>query len=302
MNLEARHCILCGPASSKKVRYPATFSAEDLNVRIFSARRSPDRIHFRIVECRDCGMVFSDPATDSSVLSELYGRSELTYGSQEEQIYQSYVPVLNRGLLKARSRNLFVEIGGGSGFLLKYGVENGFKSQIEIEPSAQAEERFSPVLGGNSKFVRSVFGPSLLAESSASLVCFFQILDHVPNPVSFLRELYRALEPGGVAVCVTHDTKAFTAKILGERSPIFDIEHTYLFHRGNLKALFEKVGFGDVESFSVANRYALRYWAHLAPIPAVGKAFLLKTIEGLGLGDMQIRLHAGNFGLVAQKT
>lgn len=298
--LQDRFCTLCGPSAGKKVKYKPNFSAADLNAAVFSARRAPDRKHFRLIECAECGIIYSDPACDPSQLPSLYEKSAVTYGSQEEEIYQSYAPVLDRALKLVRGRNSFIEIGGGTGFMLKYGAKHGFKTQTEIEPSADAERKFAPC-SPQARFIRGVFKPGTLTPGSASLICFFQMLDHVPNPADFLGMVHEALEPGGVAVCVTHNTHAVSAKVLGERSPIFDIEHTYLFHPKNLARLFEKTGFGGVDSFTVANNYAFRHWLRLAPLPARAKKSVAAVLGGTGLLDRQIRLHAGNFATIGQK-
>jgi SAM-dependent methyltransferase len=282
------------------VKYEANFSAHDFNDAVFSARRSPDRRHFRLVECGRCGMIYSDPATDPASVAGLYETSRVTYGDIEEQILASYAPILDLALPRLGHRGAFVEIGGARGFMLRYGAEQGFAEQIEIEPSSDAEKRFvaeSP----KARFIKGIFTRGVLPPACASLVCFFQVLDHIPDPRSFLEEVLHVLEPGGVAVCVTHDTRALSARILGERSPIFDIEHTYLFHRRNLAELFAKTGFDDVESFRVSNRYELRYWLHLAPIPARLKAFALGLFSRLRLADKRIKLAAGNFGVIARK-
>src|SRR4051812_35123402 len=102
--LEARYCTLCGPQAPKTVRYPATFDEKDLNAEIFSARRSPDRKHFRLVECAECGIIYSDPACDPSRLAALYEEGAVNYDSQEEQIYHSYAPVLDRALARLPRR------------------------------------------------------------------------------------------------------------------------------------------------------------------------------------------------------
>jgi SAM-dependent methyltransferase len=282
------------------VKYEATFSDHDFNTAVFSARRSPDRCHFRLVECTQCGMIYSDPATDPAALAGLYETGRVTYGDLEAQIYASYAPVLDRALSGLDQRRAFVEIGGGRGFMLRYGAEHGFAEQIEIEPSSDAESRFEPP-SAQARFLRGVFAPGVLPGASASLVCFFQVLDHIPNPRSFLEEVFAVLQPGGVAVCVTHDTRAMSARLLGERSPIFDIEHTYLFHKGNLPELFRRTGFDRVESFGVSNRYALRYWLHLAPAPARLKRLALGLFQRMRLADVPIRLAAGNFGVIARK-
>jgi SAM-dependent methyltransferase len=282
------------------VKYEANFNDADFNDAVFSARRSPDRRHFRLVECGGCGMIYSDPATDPADVAGLYATSRVTYADLEEQIYASYAPILDRAVNKLPHRKAFVEIGGGRGFMLRYGAEKGFAEQIEIEPSADAEARFGPP-SPTAHFYRGIFTPGVLPEGSASLVCFFQVLDHIPHPRSFLEEVLRVLQPGGLAVCVTHDTRALSARLLGERSPIFDIEHTYLFHRRNLAKLFEQTGFTEVESFPVRNRYAIRYWLHLAPLPARLKSLALKFLTRLRLADKPIELAAGNFGAIARK-
>jgi SAM-dependent methyltransferase len=300
IELETRNCTACGPGAEKKVKYPARFDVADLNATIFSARRSPDRKHFRLVECGKCGIIYSDPACDSSHLSALYQKSTVNYGGIEEQIYQSYSPVLDRGLAHATKKGTFLEIGGGRGFMLRYGAEKGFHSQIEIEPSTDAELKFTPP-GPHAKFIRGIFVTGTLPKNSVSFACFFQMLDHVPNPKDFLRTVYDTLEPGGVAVCVTHNTRAFSAKLLGERSPIYDIEHTYLFHPENLAGLFGKVGFGKIETFRVANRYAIRYWLNLLPIPKFLRRGILAFLTALGLSELPVRLNAGNFGIIGVK-
>jgi SAM-dependent methyltransferase len=301
MKLEDRRCVLCGPDAPRTVKYEATFSADDFNARVFSARRMPDKRHFRLVQCNGCGMIYSDPACDPSLLAKLYEKSAVTYERQEEQIYNSYAPILDRALQGLDHRKAFVEIGGGRGFMLRYGHEKSFASQVEIEPSADAERRFAPA-GRKARFVRGIFGKGMLPPASASLVCFFQVLDHIPDPHAFLQAVHEVLAPGGAAVCVTHNTRAWSAKILGERSPIYDIEHTYLFDHHNLPRLFARAGFAEAESFPVANRYALRYWLHLAPMPRLLKRAALWTLERLWLADRKVNLRAGNFAVVARKA
>jgi hypothetical protein len=303
ITLENRSCTLCGPAAAKSVKFPPTFKEQDLNQEIFSARRNPDRVHFQMMECEECGMIFSDPACAPSLLEDLYEKGTIKYTSQEEQIYNSYAPVLDRAVtrLGTNKRGRFLEIGGGTGFMLKYAVENGFAEQIEIEPSSDAEKLFSAP-SQNARMIRDIFKKGMLPSNSVSLACFFQMLDHIPQPLEFLQSVYDVLEPGGVAVCVTHNTSALSAKLLGERSPIFDIEHTYLYNPTNMSRLFEKAGFTKTETFDVSNNYALRHWFNLAPLPKGIKKVLSPCLESTGLGKLKVKINAGNFGIVAQKA
>lgn len=301
VTMESRDCTLCGPGAGKVERFPANFSAEDFSARTFSARRQPDRRHFRLVECQGCGIIYSDPACTPDALAQLYTGSAVTYDDQESQIYDSYAPVLDRAVARLKRRGTFVEVGGGRGFMLRYGAERGFSDLVEIEPSADAEKKFSPP-GKNARFICDIFKQGTLATGSASLVCFFQMLDHLPDPMGFLRAVFDILEPGGIAVCVTHDTSALTAKLLGEASPIYDIEHTYLFNRKNLAEMFRKAGFSDAKTFPIANDYALRYWLNMAPLPRGVKDRVRSAVEGTKLGKMRLRLYLGNMGIVAEKA
>jgi SAM-dependent methyltransferase len=298
VRLEERACALCGPDAPTRVRYPATYSDEDFNARIFSARRTPDRRHFQLVECATCGMVFSNPAGDPAELTSLSEQATVDYAQQEDQIYDSYAPVLDQALPMLKKRGTFLEIGGGRGFMLRYGHEHGFAEQVEVEPSEDAEQKFEPV-GGTSRFVRDIFKGGLLPADSVSLACFFQILDHVPHPLSFLEDVHDVLEPGGVAVSVTHNTRAVSARVMGEKSPIFDIEHMYLFHPRNLSALYHRAGFSEVRAFPIANNYSFRHWLNMAPLPQ--KHRVLQVAERTGVASVRMPLRVGNFAVVARK-
>jgi SAM-dependent methyltransferase len=299
IQLEERHCPLCPPDTGTRVKYRATFRPEDLNAEVFSARRMPDRSHFQFLECAGCGLIYSSPACGASELAKLYLDSEVSYEQQESQIFDSYAPVLDRALQRQPGRKAFVEVGGGRGFMLDYGRRHGFATQIEIEPSADAERRFQAQPGAS--FIRSMFGNGVVPPKSASLVCFFQMLDHVPQPLQFLQAVLEALEPGGVAICVTHNTAALSASVLGERSPIFDIEHTYLYNTSNLPKLFRRAGFDKVEAFPISNSYAFRHWLHLAPIPRKTKELTGRLLEKTGALDVRIPVRAGNFAVVAER-
>lgn len=302
VKLVERHCALCGPEVSKRFQYPATFREEDLSEHLFSARRLPDQVHFRWVCCERCKMLFSDPACGVELLEIFYQRSKVNYSQMEESIYSSYSPILDRAvkyLDKKDRRDTFVEIGGGSGFMLKYGVQSGFKRQIEVEPSQDALNKFTPP-SKEAQFVCESFSENSLP-GATDLICFFQVLDHISDPMKFLTSVHKALRPGGIVVCVTHDAEAWTARLLGSKSPIFDIEHTYLYNRSNLSALFQKAGFECLEIFPVSNRYSLGYWVNLSPLPLKLKSTCLAFLEFLKMDRFKLNVNFGNFGIIAQK-
>ena len=52
-------CALCGEKQQIKTLYPSTFNEKMISKSTYSARRFPDKIHYRIVKCQNCSLVFS---------------------------------------------------------------------------------------------------------------------------------------------------------------------------------------------------------------------------------------------------
>ena len=82
IELVATRCAICGTEDNSETVYPANFDAGAFTPEIFSARRNPDRIHYRLVRCLTCGLFRSDPVASDDVLSDLYARSEFHYGEE----------------------------------------------------------------------------------------------------------------------------------------------------------------------------------------------------------------------------
>jgi SAM-dependent methyltransferase len=144
-------------------------------------------------------------------------------------------------------------------------------------------------------------GGDFSAESFALITCF-QTIEHLPDPMTICRDIYRLLKPGGAALLVGHNRRAVSARILGERSPIFDIEHLQLFSPRSLYRLMTVAGFTDVHTGSLLNRYPLSYWARLLPMPRSLKNGVTSALNASGIGRLALPLPAGNMYVVAFKA
>ena len=100
---------------------------------------------------------------------------------------------------------------------------------------------------------------------------------------------------------VAHDRRALSARLMGTKSPIFDIEHLQLFDSRTSAALLRNVGFDSVKVSSVQNRYPVDYWLKLFPIPRPVKSATRRLAELSGIGKLLLSLPAGNLAAVGQK-
>lgn len=98
--------------------------------------------------------------------------------------------------------------------------------------------------------------------------------------------------PSGIGV--SHDYRAWTARVLRERSPIFDIEHLQLFSRVSLKCLYESSGYEKVEVGRTTEIYPLVYWLKLSPLPSGAKKIVSRLTVQSGFSQISIPLRAGN--------
>lgn len=293
-------CAICDTEGNARELYPANFGHDAFSAEVFSARRLPDMVHYRIVQCNQCGLVRSDPVIDQETLKNLYLQSALTYGQDIPNLRRTYGAYL-RKLEKYRvQKESCLEIGCGNGFVLEEALTQGYRRVFGVEPSQSAIEQAHPSI--KAAIRNDIMRPGLLAEK-VSTICMFQLFDHIPNPGEFLAACAEALQPGGLILCFNHNVTSLSARILGKKSPIIDIEHTFLYSPATIRKLFEKSGYKVLEVGPAWNFVSLLNILRLFPLPHTLKLKLIAFLEQTSaLGQFRLFLPLGNLYLIAQKV
>jgi ubiquinone/menaquinone biosynthesis C-methylase UbiE len=85
--------------------------------------------------------------------------------------------------------------------------------------------------------------------SSFDLVTMWDVIEHIPDVVSAVREVARLLAPGGKLLIETQNVDSRAAKVLGRRWLHYKhAEHIYHFNARTLKRVLERGGFEIVEN------------------------------------------------------
>ena len=82
---------------------------------------------------------------------------------------------------------------------------------------------------------------------------------------------YQLLKKDGYIVAFNHNANSISAKLLGEKSPIIDIEHPYLYDKQTIRMLFSKNKFHDFKIYSPSNVLSIKHLLWLLPLPRVIK-------------------------------
>jgi SAM-dependent methyltransferase len=300
VELYPTRCAICGTLDAASELYPANFDFAAFNPEIFSARRLPDRIHYRIVRCDSCGLIRSDPVVGAETLAQLYAESAFTYDSEVENLKRTYGRYLREaGAQLEGPRRRLLEIGCGNGFFLEEALDQGFTEVRGVEPSEAAAAGASDRV--RALIVRDMMRPGLFATGEFDVICIFQVFDHIPDPGRLLDECLNVLRPGGLIVSLNHNARSISARILGERSPIVDLEHTYLYSPDTMRRIVAAHGFDVVSVASVLNTYSLRYLMQLVPMPRGIKKRILASLGKTVLGDVTLSVPLGNLCLIGRK-
>jgi SAM-dependent methyltransferase len=298
MKYEVKRCLFCGRQEELKELYPRNFKDEELTAAVFSARRFTDRFHYRTVRCQKCGLVFSREILPDDVLAQLYAGSTVTFGEYADIIRRDYLRPLEP-YLKKINKGRALEIGCSSGFFLEELLALGFKDVQGCEPSLEAKAQAAKLI--KDKITTGFFRLGLYPKASFDLVCSFQTLDHLSDPLSAVRTCREILRPGGYAYFITHDVRGLQARLLRDKSPIIDVEHIYLFDKSTLRRLLEEAGLQVIEVGNLKNSYPLDYWLRLLFKGGRLGSLLIGLAKILRLGQLALPLSAGNIYIIAQK-
>jgi SAM-dependent methyltransferase len=159
---------------------------------------------YTLHECSTCGLRFSSPMRHPG--GEWYENSAF-YRQMLRRSIPTPMWLIRREWkhrkvfeLGLRPRGRLLEIGCGTGEFLRLAAENGYQVDgIDIDPRALDIARTRS--GIQNARVLSV-DELITAESTETydVICMFDVLEHLADPVKVVRGLGRLLRPGGVLV------------------------------------------------------------------------------------------------------
>jgi 2-polyprenyl-3-methyl-5-hydroxy-6-metoxy-1,4-benzoquinol methylase len=248
---------------------------------------------YRAVCCR-CGFWYLSPRLTEAEMVRTYrddryfegdGLGYSSYLAQEPTLRRTFRHLL-RGLeRRSMTGGDLLEVGCAYGFFLDE-ARDRFRRRIGTEFSAAAaavaEARVDGVhLGGLEQ---------LPSDERFDLVACIHVIEHVYDPVAFVRRIREHLRPGGWLVLATPDMGGFWRHLLGRRWPFYKMpEHVTYFDRRSLARLLGLGGYVEIRPVPYASYFSLELVGEKTGVPMPGP-----------LGRLQVRLPATTVALAGR--
>lgn len=290
--LTERGCPTCGSRDDRRIFAKQRLDLDALDEHAFASRKRPEHMRLRLVSCPGCDLVYASPVPSPEALARAYDAAAFDSAEEARYAARSYADALQELIVGLPDRRGALDIGTGEGAFLAELLKLGFTEVAGVEPSAAPIEAADPSVA--DLIEHGVFRPGIRPAGSLSLVTCFQTIEHVPDPAELVRDAVALLKPGGVFVLVCHNRRAPINRLLSMRSPIIDIEHMQLFSPQSVDELLRRGGLRDVCHRTIRNRYPIRYWARLLPLPDRPRAVVASALDRSGLGARPLAVSVGN--------
>jgi SAM-dependent methyltransferase len=208
---------------------------------------------YTIARCDGCGVHYLYPRLTVAAAEEIYRQPSYYEGGSSgyrEGGYTSQEPALRatfrRLLVNLEKRGLtggqLLEIGCGHGYLLDEArsfFDRRFGTEFSPEIAAIARTYDAEVFAGGIEQVP--------AGLKFNCIVATQVIEHVYDPLLFVRQMAERTLPGGHIVLATPDIGGVLRKIMGRRWPSFKTpEHVVYFSFETLSALMRQAGVTNV--------------------------------------------------------
>lgn len=218
-----------------------------------------------LVECCDCGFLFKSLRPVQGYLDEHYACLDESYVeriAEELPEFREDYRVARSVLVKTFSGGgSILDVGCASGFFLESLGEKWERHGLELFQVAAERAR---ARGGISIHECDIASAGF-ANESFDVVCSFDVVEHMAEPMPFFREVRRILKPGGWLLLGTGDSRSFGARLAGSRWAYLAIpEHLSFFNARSLREALGKAGFLHVDFTRIhhgeRNRSAATGW------------------------------------------
>ena len=213
---------------------------------------------FSVIDCSSCGFRHVVPPLSERELAKLYENDFYTkekpnyFKETKEDLpwwmatYNNYYSLMEK-YTKGRK---ILDVGSGPGHFLACGKKRGW-NVLGIEPSpracAYAKRRGLPVVNDFFNF------ENLKKHGPFDVVHMSLVLEHVPNPINFLRDARKLLKPAGLLAVFSPNDYNPLQRVLREELKfkpwwIVPRHHLNYFDFKSMKELLIRLGFKVKES------------------------------------------------------
>lgn len=218
----------------------------------------------RIDECQGCGVLFTaDPPTEEEMM-RLYAGGELIAERPDplagrEEPRPAWKMAEHERLLDRLARlgvksGTLLDVGCFSGVFLSNAKKRGFQC-LGLEPNEDACLHVRKSQG--LEVVNGSLESAHFDAERFSVVSLLDVIEHVPDPLGELREIFRILRPGGWLILTTPNVRGLLQRVVKTQRwltgrpfcPIDDVPwHLWGFTRSSLARCVEKAGFAVEET------------------------------------------------------
>lgn len=213
---------------------------------------------YRVVRCRGCGLVYTLPRLQSAELGAMYQTAYWASEQARDFGYTDYLGDRELYLATYRMRRRVItsrkpapgrvlDVGSAAGFFLAAMKEIGWECH-GVELSAYMAER-SRELFGLEHVHCGTLPDAPLAAGAFDVVSFWDVIEHLEDPLAHLRKAHELLAPDGLLVIETQNVESCFARLMGRRWQHFKMaEHLYHFGPRTIGLLLDRAGFAIAEN------------------------------------------------------
>jgi 2-polyprenyl-3-methyl-5-hydroxy-6-metoxy-1,4-benzoquinol methylase len=192
--------------------------------------------------CINCDLVYLD--------SEAFPNENVSYAY--EYIQQRGHDLLNSSIARSKGatasyylsfleryadKEALLEIGCSTGITLKIAQKRGWNIYgVEINEAAAA---IAQNLVGTNPIIVGNVDEKILPDNFFSAIILFDVLEHINDPMKFIKTLERKLKRGGLILLITPNIDSLSGKLLGEKWTHLFLEHLCLYSLKSIRNLFE---------------------------------------------------------------